>query len=98
MSAWEEEPTEPGDGGSSVRCQRKRLGPAKPGAHLYLCFDGAAPWLPPLRVSLDNLDEVIVGRGSEAQAIVDQVCEIGRLRILRPDRLISTSHARFFRE
>src|SRR5262252_758848 len=91
----EDEPTEPGESTATAPASPRARGHGH-GAHLYLCFDSSAPLRTPLRISLASFDEVTIGRGREPHASV-QMGEVRRLELRRPDRLISTDHARLVR-
>src|SRR5687768_8457413 len=64
-----------------------------PAPRLIVAFQGDRPLCPGLRLSLSEVDEVIVGRGSEREW-----CRHGRqLQLALPDRSMSRHHVRLRR-
>ncbi len=67
-------------------------------AALYLCVECSRPLAGGVRYSLDRVDEVIVGRGSERHAEPISAPTGKRLlRVSLPDRRVSALHARLRR-
>jgi DNA-binding NtrC family response regulator len=75
----------------------RRLGGVKPRAQLYVVLDCDRPCAAPSRHTLEEIDEVLIGRGSERHAtrVRDQGKKL--LKISIPDRRTSREHARLSR-
>jgi DNA-binding NtrC family response regulator len=75
----------------------RRLGGVKPRAQLYIVLDCDRPCAAPSRHTLEEIDEVQIGRGSERHAI--RLRDEGKklLKITIPDRRTSREHARITR-
>jgi DNA-binding NtrC family response regulator len=63
--------------------------------YLFRVFEYARPLAPPSRHSLADLDQVVIGRGSQNE-IERLRSNGGQLRIAVPDRWMSSLHARFY--
>jgi DNA-binding NtrC family response regulator len=74
-----------------------RLGGVKPRAQLYIVLDCDRPCAGPSRHTLEEIDEVHIGRGSERHAT--RLRDEGKklLKITIPDRRTSREHARLVR-
>ena len=75
----------------------RRLGGVKPRAQLYVVLDCDRPCAAPSRHSLEEIDEVHLGRGAERHA--SRLREDGKriLRLTIPDRRTSREHAKLVR-
>ena len=70
--------------------------PVAPTWYLAVAFDCARPLAPPSRISLDGVEEVVVGRGVERRWEREENGR--RLRLDLPDRWMSGVHFRLVRE
>ena len=65
--------------------------------YLFLVLEARAPSAPPLRIALDALDEVAVGRGSERRVEVVRDASGRRLLLRVADPWLSSAHASIMR-
>ncbi|HWO22178.1 MAG TPA: sigma 54-interacting transcriptional regulator [Kofleriaceae bacterium] len=65
--------------------------------HLFLVLESHRPLLAPVRVALDGLDEVVLGRGSARAIEHDRDGGVRRVRVRLDDGWLSTRHARLTR-
>jgi transcriptional regulator with AAA-type ATPase domain len=65
--------------------------------HLYLVLESHRPLASPLRIVLDRLDDVVVGRSSSRRIEHDDSGGVRRVFVGLDDRWLSTRHARFTR-
>jgi transcriptional regulator with GAF, ATPase, and Fis domain len=66
--------------------------PAAP--QLFLALECDRPLAPPLRLALDGVDEVLLGRGAEREVRREVEDGVRRLHIRLPDGWLSSRHAR----
>lgn len=63
-------------------------------AHLFLVLEAQRPLAPPARFSLAEIDELVIGRGSERRVEAAVVQGAHRLTVRTDDRRMSSTHAR----
>jgi transcriptional regulator with PAS, ATPase and Fis domain len=67
------------------------------GAYLFLVLESHRPLSPPVRIALDDLDEIVFGRGAGRAFEHAREGGVRRLRVRLDDAWLSTSHARLTR-
>ena len=67
------------------------------GTYLFLVLESHRPLSPPVRVALDDLDEIVLGRGAGRAFEYAREGGARRLRVRLGDAWLSTSHARLTR-
>jgi transcriptional regulator with AAA-type ATPase domain len=65
--------------------------------YLFLVLEGYNPTAPPLRIALEDVDEVVVGRGLERGCEVAREVGLRRVILRIADPWLSSMHARFTR-
>src|SRR5262252_6834174 len=70
--------------------------PVKP--HLFVILEADRPMAGGARYALADVDEVVIGRGSERRAIREIVGGRRRLTVRVPGRFVSSVHVRLLRQ